>query len=222
MHDVTTSPPVADAMQAWLDRAAIAHVIQEWALARDTGRWERLRASYTADATMHTTWFAGSADEFVRRSIEMAKKAGRVQHFIGATNVALAGDRAIAETRMVLLLRAPLDGVEVDVTCHGRFYDFFVRQGGDWRISKRMVIYEKDRIDPVDPAAVVKLDAADLARFPEGYRHVAYVQARGGANVMHGMPTPNSDSLKRLYAEGAAWLADPRDRTDTKRKKGRR
>ena len=205
--EIPTETPAAPALQTWLERAAITQVVQDWALARDTGRWERLRAAYTADGTMHTTWFVGSADEFVRRSIEGAKKGARGQHFIGTTGIDLNADRAIAETRMMLLLRAPVHGIEVDVTCYGRFYDFFLRDGGQWRIRKRVPIYEKDRLDPVDPAAQLKLDPAELARYPEGYRHLAYVQASGGASVTPGLPIPNSDALTALYQEGAAWLA---------------
>ncbi len=208
MRELASKPPTPEAMQAYMDRAAITQVVQDWALARDTGRWDRLRSAYAADGTMHTTWFVGSAEEFVQRSMEAAQNGARAQHFIGATSIELSANRAIAETRMVLLLRAPLQGVEVDVTCYGRFYDFFVRDQGQWRIKKRVPIYEKDRLDPVDPAASVKLDAAELARYPEGYRHLAYVQASGGGSVTQGLPTPNSDVLTDLYAEGAAWLAN--------------
>ena len=190
-----------------LDRAAITDLVQRWGLARDVGRWDELRATFTADGIMHTTWFVGSADEFVRRSMEAARKGARAQHFIGAATIDLSADRAVAETRMMLLLRAPLAGHEVDVTCYGRFHDRLVRDGGRWKIAIRVPIYEKDRLDPLDPSSDLKLDPAELARHPEGYRHLAYVQASGGMTVTQGLPTPNSEALTRLYAEGAAWLA---------------
>ena len=44
----------------------------------------------------------------------------------------------------------------------------------------RQPIYEKDRLDPVDPATTLKLDPTLLTQFPEGYRHLAYVQTRIG------------------------------------------
>ena len=67
-----------------------------------------------------------------------------------------------------------------DVVCTGRFYDFFEKVGGKWLMVRRQPIYEKDRMDPVDPAATVKLDPAVLAKYPEGYRHLAYLQAQVG------------------------------------------
>lgn len=189
-----------------LDRAAIVRSVNDWGLWRDTGRWDRLRTLFTPEATMHTTWFAGRASEFVDRSIAAAKRGARAQHFIGAASIDLNGDRAIAETRMILLVRARVEDVSVDVTCFGRFYDQFVRHEGAWRIHKRVPIYEKDRLDPVELSHPVRLDPEHLARFAEGYRHLAYVQSLDGATLTPGLPTAGSAEEARLYAEGAAWL----------------
>ena len=196
----------AATLQDLLDRAAITQVVQDWSLARDTGRWDELRSFYTPDATMHTTSFVGSAAEFVERSMAAARNGARAQHFIGAASITLRGEKAIAETRMVLLVRGMLDGVEVDATCYGRFHDRFDKAEGQWRIQQRVPVYEKDRLDPVDPAATVTLKPELLARHPDGYRYLAYLQAHGGAAITPDFPVPNSDSLARLYAEGAAWL----------------
>ena len=197
-----------NALQTLLDRAAITQVVQDWGLARDDCRWERLASLYTADATMHTTWFVGTAAEFVNRSMEAAKRGAKVQHFIGAATIDINGHKAIVETRVILMVRGALDGVEVDVTCYGRFYDRFVKQAGEWRIQKRVPIYEKDRLDPVDPSATLQLNPQELSIHPDGYRHLAYLQSRGGATITPDMPIPNSASLARLYAEGTTWMHD--------------
>ena len=195
-------------LQTLLDRAAIGDAVNNWGLWRDTARWERLRSLYMPDAIMHTTWFVGPAAEFINRSVEAAKRsAARAQHFVGACSIELAGDKAIAETRMVLLLRVLLEGVEVDVTAYCRAYDRFVRHGGTWRIAMREMIYEKDRLDPVDPSASVKLDAGALARHPHGYRHIAYVQASAGMQITPDLPVPGSAALARLYEAGERWLS---------------
>src|SRR5437763_15642049 len=196
--------PAAMSAQELSDRAAIVAAVVHWALWRDTGRWDKLRALYGADAIQHTTWFVGPAREFIDRIA--ARPLGGSQHFVGACAVALDGDRAIAETRLVLLVRSMLQGVEVDVTCYARSYDRFVRAGNAWRIARREMIYEKDRLDRVDPAARIALDAAVLARYPAGYRHLAYLQAAGGAHITPDLPTPGSEGLKRLYAGGERRL----------------
>jgi hypothetical protein len=187
------------------DRAAIMDAVANWALWRDTGRWEKLASLYTPEAIQHTTWFVGPAAQFIER-IRSRPAGGRSQHFMGACSVEVNGERAIAETRLVLLVRAELHGTEVDITCYARSYDRFVRLGGAWRIQQREMIYEKDRLDPVDPAASITLDAAELARYPYGYRHLALVQAAGGAHITPDLPTPGSEALRRLYAEGERWL----------------
>lgn len=190
-----------------LDRAAITRVVQDWGLARDDGRWSKLRDCYTSDAMMHTTWFVGTAAEFVERSMAAAKAGARVQHFIGASTIELNGDKAVAETRMVLMVRGRLDGVEVDATCWGRFHDRFVKREGEWRILKRVPVYEKDRLDAVDPTAQLVLDAQLLAQQAEGCRHLTYMQSRGGATIIPDPAVPGSEALSRLEAESAAWLA---------------
>ena len=106
----------------------------------------------------------------------------------------------------MLLLRDVLDDVEIDVTCYGRFFDRFVKSEGPWRILRRGVVYEKDRLDPVRPGATLHLDEAVLRQFPEGYRHVAYVQTRRGLRVAPDRPTPRSAELETLYREANAWL----------------
>ena len=109
-------------LQTVFDRAAITQAVQDWGLARDAGRWERLRSFYTPEATMYTIWFVGSAAEFVDRSIEAAEKGARAQHFTGAASIEVRADRAIVDTRMILMVRGRLHGIKVDVTCYGRYY----------------------------------------------------------------------------------------------------
>ena len=186
------------------DNAAIVAAVTHWALWRDTGRWDKLRALYTDDAVQHTTWFVGPAREFIERIA--ARPPGGSQHFVGACAVELNGDRAIAETRLMLLVRGTLQGIDVDVTCYARSYDRFVRAAEDWRIQRREMIYEKDRLEPVDPEGHITLDTAALARYPVGYRHLAYLQAAGGSRVTPDLPVPGSEALRRLYAEGESWL----------------
>jgi hypothetical protein len=70
----------------------------------------------------------------------------------------------------------------------------------------RQPIYEKDRADPVDPAAALELDPQLLAHFPEGYRHLAYVQTQIGYPVKDDMPGLTGPEVEALYRRGAAWL----------------
>ena len=195
-------------MEAALDeRQLIRDVVQNWAVWRDAGDWERFRGVWHPEGRMMATWFQGPAERFIEVSREGWDRGVSILHFLGGSSIDVAGTRAIAQTKMTISQRARVDEVVCDVVCTGRFYDFFERRDDAWRILLRQPIYEKDRLDPVDPAAALKLDAALLTQFPEGYRHLAYAQTRIGFTVKRDMPTLKGPEVERLYAAGADWLA---------------
>ena len=189
------------------DARAIKDVVENWALWRDAGDWERFATVWHDDGYMTATWFQGSATEFIRVTREGFDKGVSILHFLGGTTCDVAGTRAIAQTKMTINQRAPVDGVVCDVVCTGRFYDFFEKRQGRWAVVRRQPIYEKDRLDPVDPGAKFTLDADLLAQFPEGYRHLGYLQSKNGHNVKKGLPGLRGEAVQTLYAEGKAWLA---------------
>ena len=196
---------MSDALAA--DRHAIREVIENWVLWRDAGDWERFATVWHDDGWMTATWFQGPARQFIRVSRDGFERGVNILHFLGGFTCDISGDRAISQVKMTINQRAEVDGVLVDVVCTGRFYDFLERRQGRWGIVRRQPIYEKDRMDPVDPAATLTLDPARLASFPEGYRHLGYLQSTVGFTVKTGLPGLRGAAVETLYAEGAAWLA---------------
>ena len=188
------------------DKAAIRELVENWVLWRDARMWDRFRTLWHADGRMMATWFQGGFEDFIKANDEGWARGVRILHFLGAAAIGVAGDRAIAQTKMTISQRAPVEGVICDVVCTGRFYDFFERRAGRWGLVLRQPIYEKDRIDPVDPSAKLTLDQELLKRFPEGYRHLAYLQTRVGYQVKPDMPGIEGAELDALYARGARWL----------------
>jgi len=190
-----------------LERLAIRELVANWAVWRDAGDWERFRTVWHADGRMMATWFQGTADEFIAVSRAGFDKGVSILHFLGGNSVDLAGSRAVSQTKMTISQRAPVHEVPVDVVCTGRFYDFLEKRDGRWGLVLRQPIYEKDRMDPVDPAAHLTLDPALLQRFPEGYRHLAYLQTQIGFTVKPDMPGLKGPKVEALYARGRTWLA---------------
>lgn len=185
----------------------IRQLVENWAVWRDAGDWERFRTVWHDDGVMMATWFQGPFEDFIRVTREGWDKGVSILHFLGGSSIDVSGHRAIAQTKMTISQRGEVEGVLCDVLCTGRFYDFIEKRDGRWGVVHRQPIYEKDRIDPVDPSATVKLDAAQLATYPEGYRHLAYIQTRIGYTVKMDMPMLKGPGVQDLYRRGADWLA---------------
>jgi hypothetical protein len=155
---------------------------------------------------MTATWFQGPAREFIKVSKEGFEKGVSILHFLGGSSVDVSRNRAIAQTKMTISQRGSLDGELVDVVCTGRFYDFFEKRAGRWAIVRRQPIYEKDRMDPVDPSVRIKLDPDLLGSIPEGYRHLGYLQSKLGFKVKRDLPQLKGDAVAGLCRHGRAWL----------------
>jgi len=188
------------------DRLAIRDLIENWAVWRDAGDWERFATVWHDDGVMNATWFQGPASDFIRVTREGWAKGVSILHFLGGTSIDLAGHRAIAQTKMTISQRGDVQGVACDVVCTGRFYDFVEKRNGRWGIVNRQPIYEKDRVDPIDPVARLELDQKVMATLPAGYRHLAYIQMQIGYQVKLDMPQLEGPEVERLYARGRAWL----------------
>ena len=188
------------------DRLAIRDLIDNWAVWRDAGDWERFATVWHEDGWMSATWFQGTASDFIRVSKEGWAKGVSILHFQGGMSIDLEGSRAIAQTKMTISQRGAVHGVVCDVVCTGRFFDFLEKRAGKWGVVRRQPIYEKDRLDPLDPAASLKLDQAKLAQYPDGYRHLAYIQEEIGYRVKRDMPGLRGAEVEKLYGQGRAWL----------------
>ncbi len=188
------------------DRLAIRGVVENWVIYRDAGDWERFATVWHSDGWMTATWFQGPAGDFIEVSRKLFNQGGHIIHSLGGWTCDIAGPRAISQVKMAIYQRASLEAVPVDVVCYGRFYDFFEKRAGSWGIVRRQPIYEKDRLDPVDPSAVLHLDPDLLGRFPEGYRHLAYLQFKNGFTVKGDLPGLRGPEVEKLYHEGKAWL----------------
>lgn len=190
------------------DRLHIRELIERWVIWRDGGDWERFRTLWHDDGRMTATWTTSHVDEFIRLAKENRTRGVGALHFLGGQAIDVNGDRAISQTKMTISQRGPLDGIVCDVVCTGRFYDFLDRREGRWGLVLRRVIYEKDRADPVDNSETLNLDPERLARFPSGYRHLAYLQTQAGLAVRDDLPGASGPELDALYRQGNEWLTN--------------
>jgi hypothetical protein len=189
------------------DRNAIAARIQDWVVFRDSGDWERLRAIWGPDGIMNATFFRGSADDFIaagRRAFGAAIPA--VLHMLGGISVDVRGARAVSQAKATILGRGTVHDTPCEVACSGRFYDLWYKEGDVWLLSERALIYERDRLDPLNGAPYPALDPVILASFPPGYQHLAYMQQAAGLTVHPGLPGLTGAAVEALYKRGRSWL----------------
>jgi hypothetical protein len=193
------------------DKMACAELIQAWGLYRDQGRWKELRATFTPDGHISVSWFRGPFDSFVERC-RASFAAGHTwsRHHLFPPALRLAGDRAVAETSVIIRVRQPFSGIQVDLTSCSRFLDRLERHGDHWLIAERAAIYERDRLDPVEPSPAFDelFKGADTARYPEQYRYMAFrlahAEGRSLASVIYRDGGPETADLQARFS---GWLA---------------
>ncbi len=188
------------------DQLEIRNLIESWAIWRDSGDWERLRTTWHEGGIMKTTWFVGTGQDFVTGSQAAFNRGIEVLHTLSGTSIDVQGNKAIAQTKMAINQRGPVNGVLCDCVCMGRFYDFLEKRDGRWGIILRQPIYEMDRLDPVDTSVLLELDKEKLNSLPAGYRHLAYLQLQIGLDVKLDLPQTRGPIVEALYARGKNWL----------------
>ena len=191
------------------DKIVCAELIQAWGFARDQGKWDDLEAIFHPGGEIAVSWFRGPYPEFVAHCRRNFGKGSEAKHLLWPARVRVNGARATAETSVAILVRQTIEGIAVDLNSNGRFLDRLERRDGVWKMVERAALYEKDRLDPVEPSP--KFDAlmagADAAKYPAPYRYMAYrVHAAGRtlAEPVHYDGRAETETLKARYA---TWLA---------------
>jgi hypothetical protein len=189
------------------DKARIRELLENWVLWSDGGFWDAFSTLWHEEADMSSTWCVASAREFIQ-----ARKAGwergvSILHSLGGSTIDVKRERAVAMTKMTISQRGEVHGVLCDVLCYGRFYDFLSRVDGVWKLNRRRVIYEKDRMDPVVPGETLQLDPELLQQYQDGYRYLAYLQTQLGYRISGpDRPGMRGDAVEKLYRQGRGWL----------------
>jgi hypothetical protein len=194
------------------DEHDIFGLLIRWGHARDCDDWDTLAACFHDDATIHISWISAPAHEFVVRSRAIAQQrpaGSHTKHLITGPWIQVNGDRAFSRCHVNLYVRAAISGQAVDVEAWFRFFDLLERRDGVWRIAMRTGVYEKDRLDPVDPLGVPEnfLTDMDLSPYPESAKHLCYLQELSGRPTVADVVSVYSAEEDALREAGARWLA---------------
>jgi hypothetical protein len=194
--------------QQLLDEFEIRRLIENWVVWRDSGvDFDRFATLWHSKGQMVVTWCQASAEEFTARARAGFENGGKSLHMLGGSSVEVSAKRAFAQTKVAIMVRGLVEGVEVDVTSYGRFVDFLEKVDGRWLLYLRSVIYELDQMIPVEPGRRLELDRELLNSFPEGYRHLAYMFTKAGIDVKLDLPGTRGPEMERIRAQARTWLA---------------
>ena len=190
-----------------LDRLAIRELIESWTIYRDIQDWARVEALWHPGGRMMTTWGGSTTPaEFARIAAAGYQDGDRMLHANGGVAATVQGSRGLALSKTRIQQRGLVAGVLCDVICIGHTYSFVEKRQERWGFVLRQPVYERDTIDPVDPAERVELDPARLARFPEGYARLAYLQEEAGHRIVSDMPALQGARLEALREQARVWL----------------
>ncbi|MBN4051750.1 nuclear transport factor 2 family protein [Parvibaculum lavamentivorans] len=185
------------------DRSDISQVIYRWGFYRDHGMWDELLDTFHPDGDIQVTWYVGKFSGFVEASIRMAEGGAASSHIMRPPIVDVVGDRAISITPVSIAVRAN-PGVEIDLTSNAYFFDFLERKSGVWKVSRRIRVYQKDRMDNVYPSIKFWLMSwfIDRSKFDPAYRFLGAALEAQGFPVQPGQIVDNTAESRALYAEG--------------------
>jgi len=202
---------MSEKMQRMMDEHEIDQVVTAWGFARDHGDWDVLQNCFHDDATIHISWYSGPAGEFIERSKKMVaeiRMGEHGKHQIGRAKIQVNGSRAISECNVELMRRVMGEEFDFDTLTWGRFIDHFEKRDDIWRIKKRTMVYEKDRLDPLNPADVPDgyFENMDLSGFPPECRFLCYRLGLSGRAPMPDIVRDRSEEETQLKAEAREWL----------------
>jgi hypothetical protein len=195
--------------QAVLDAVAVTEVTQLVLTereSRDLGHWERMRACFHDESRIRISWFNGNGADFVKGSIDMARRGVLAKHRLGPVRVRLAGERAVATLAAIIDIPTVVGDVEAQLSSHARFIFRAERREQRWGLSGFDAVYRRDELVPTIPGQVICVTPMQLAGFRPSYRMLSFVLTHQGYTVNHELAGEDRpESAAALEREIDAW-----------------
>lgn len=179
---------------------------------RDLGNWSQMRDCFHPDSHVRLSWFSGSGEDFVRGSIEMAKRKVLAKHRLGPVVVRVAGPRAVASLSAIIDIPTVISGVEVQLSSHARFLYRTEQREGRWRIFSVDAVYVRDEFTVAIPGIQIPVTEKDVEGFRPSYRLLSYLLSKQGYEVNGDLPGDDRpDAARELVSGLYGWAGIPAD-----------
>jgi hypothetical protein len=197
----------------------LSGALQSDMCSRDACEWENLESIFHSGAYVYTTWTGRTSYlDFIAASQKGMDNGAFIMHRVHGltTDINLGATRAVTKMKATITQRFDVDGCQVDAESDCRFCFFWSKnlRTGNWGADFVRHWYEKDKLIPVNPNEVPKLDTQKLKSYPVGYRYLAYCQEKTmGVKVMLDMPghrreggNVNGNKHDLLYLQCKDWV----------------
>ncbi|KQS03616.1 aromatic-ring-hydroxylating dioxygenase [Sphingomonas sp. Leaf357] len=139
-------------VQTFIDEALIRKVHLRYCRGVDRMDWDLVRSCYHPEATDEHGSYSGGIEGFIDWVSVGMTKFESTAHFTGNQLVEVTGDTAWAEHYAVVFHRraASADQPAADLIVNVRYVDRMERRDGEWRIAKRVVIADSEKIETIE------------------------------------------------------------------------
>ncbi|CAG9950591.1 unnamed protein product [Clonostachys rosea f. rosea IK726] len=190
-----------------LERFKIREICEGYPLYRDVSEWENFRSLFHDDAYVATSMSEGRiVDHIALMQGHKENFPFYVIHHVLGQSVEVQNNRAASQMKVFIVIRQDIDGVEVECEVAARMFFLLEKRSGQWGISFFTVLYESDKVIPVNPSnGSVNIPEEETRKFPSGYRYLCWCEAKLGFKPKLDL---NSHGPERdiLYAKVKDWL----------------
>lgn len=191
-----------------LERFKVREICEGWPTYRDAAEWKNYRSMFHDNAYITTSWTQATIDDFIESSKEGFKHQKDfiyiLHRMIGQT-VDVQGNRAVSKMKVTITCRMTVDGIEMDNEADCRFFFLLEKRQGKWGVCMMTLLFDKDKMVPVNPNHVFDVPESELEGFPSRYRYLCWMEKKVGRQPKMDLSNHGPDR-DILYAKCKDWL----------------
>ena len=168
---------------------------------------KELADCYYPDATVATSWQAGSLASFLKGEPAEVDPRFSIVGSISTPVIHRQGKRAFVELPTTTHMRMVVQSVLTEIESYRRLIYRVEKRDQVWKITSMISINESDNLRAVVPGTQLVIDPKELAEFRPSYQFLAYVRKAAGGDISQDLlGTDRPEEIDKVYAEAKAWV----------------